>query len=77
MAIISGISDFGTPQQNGGVRGLAKNATNPGFLVLQSWNAGGTVLTDYYIWVDPSGVLRISTVRPTNPAADGTVVGSQ
>lgn len=75
MSIISGISDFGTPQKNGGVRGIAKSQNAPGFLVLQSYN--GSTLTDYYIWVDPSGVLRISNVVPTNSAADGTVVGSQ
>jgi len=41
-----------------------------------SYLGGRLVLGTNYLWVDPSGVLRIKTSAPTSPT-DGTVVGTQ
>lgn len=75
MATISGITDFGTLQQNGGPRGIAKGVNKPGFLMLQTTAAG--VIVNYWLWVDSTGVLRISNAVPTDQDNNGTVVGSQ
>ena len=33
--------------------------------------------TPHYLWVDNTGDLRIHTAIPSNPDADGTIVGTQ
>jgi hypothetical protein len=33
--------------------------------------------TPHYLWVDSTGDLRIHTAIPTDPEADGTIVGTQ
>jgi hypothetical protein len=72
---ISGITNFGTPKQAGGVRCMAAGANFPGVLVLQSFLAGNPI--EWYLWVSSTGALRIGAVYPTAPDTDGTVIGTQ
>ncbi len=51
-------------------------ANMPALLSLDAVNDSG-VITQYYLWVDSNGKLRISNTIPTDQDADGTVVGTQ
>lgn len=57
------------------IRGLAA-ADKPGLLSLDSVADDGTI-TQYYLWVDSAGKLRINNAVPTDQDSDGTVVGTQ
>lgn len=52
-------------------------ADKPGLLRLDSVHPTTLVVTPYYLWVDNTGDLRISSSIPTNEDSDGTVVGTQ
>ena len=54
------------------ILGQSGTSDRPSGLVLQA-NAAG-VMTDYYIWVDQDGNLRMHTSKPTNEDANGSVV---
>lgn len=59
-------------RSNEDVTGGTVAGTQPGMLRLE--NQAGT---GYWLWVDNAGDLRINTALPTDPDADGTVVGTQ
>jgi hypothetical protein len=46
--------------------------SNPGFLKLFT-----AADVEYWLWVDVNGDLRIHTAEPSDPDADGTIVGTQ
>lgn len=77
MALLEGLTTFGTPQSRGivGMEASTRVLNAPGMLLFKTNNAG--TVQSSYVWVDSSGTMRISNVLPTNQDADGTVVGTQ
>lgn len=75
-AAIINIGDASDKRQ-GMLRIPAKDgvADSPGILVLPASAAAGAI-TDYALWVDRTGVLRIHTAIPTNEDSDGSAVGT-
>lgn len=51
-------------------------ANKPGILALDAVSDAG-VVTTFYLWVDDTGDLRISSTFPTNQDGDGAIVGTQ
>lgn len=67
--------DFGSSGQAGHINvGRNSNATypRPGYIMLEAKDG-----TDYFLWVDTTGDLRIDTSAPTTVDTGGDVVGTQ
>ena len=67
---------FGTPQDRGivGAAASARVINEPGLLHLQTYN--GTVVLDFYMWVDANGNFRGLNGIPTDQNNDGTILGA-